>query len=615
MSDIFFSIVTSTYNAGNSLKQCLESVRNQTFVGVEHVIVDGASSDNTCEIIQSEQNREDHRIGWWCSEKDSGIYNAWNKAIPHCKGEWILFLGADDVLANADVLENTARQIREAQKNAQEPVWFALAKVRALYTDGAEQSVMGGDWDSCGAPFLRSGIFGPLIPHQGVFHHRSSFNVLGTFDESFRIAGDSDFIVRMLQDRPGYIFVDEIVADFKLGGVSGQEAAAVAACRENIRIYRRLHFPMRNWARWKIIGWNVMKMWTFSPWFRFFGRPLANLRLKLKGRRAHWGEVEPSSQADPNQAKPNQANSNQANSNHANPNQAILNQAIPNQANPKISELKTTAPKAAVLVPFYQEEPAENEKKSFLNLLDCIQDSPVILCCPESLNTDTMLALAGEQGRDIQIERFADESFSSVRSYNLLMLHKTFYERFLQYDYVLIHQLDAWVFANELKTWCQKDYDYIGSPWFFRFGDATETSRMLPWAGNGGFSLRRVKAMLSVIEKIQQAPTLRERLLLLWLCEKRLKFKLLRKLLLQPFDSALNYYRELDIWEDQVYAILHNDMINVASPEESRGFAFEVNPKRLYKENQYKLPFGCHAWEKFEPEFWKAFQEHSNSES
>lgn len=561
----------------------MESVRSQSFRNVEHVIVDGASSDSTCAIIQQELQRPDHRIGWWCSEEDSGIYNAWNKAILHCRGEWVLFLGADDTLADDMVLETFAQTIEKVQETDSRTAWFALGKVRALYPDGSLRSVMGGDWKSCGKPFIKSGIFGPLIPHQGVFHHISCFDALGGFDDSFRIAGDSDYIVRMLKDRPWYYYIDEIVADFKVGGVSGQEQAAIAACRENIRIYRSAHFPSSLLHRSKIIAWNILKIMTFSRGFRFAGRPLANLRLKLKGRRSHWG-VGASKQ----------------------------NIAFPgtNTSSNNVSPKK----QAAVLIPLYQPVPSANEEKALLNLLNRLSED-VILCCPESMDAGHIQNLAILQGRELLVQRFADEHFSSVRSYNLLMLSEDFYQRFEPYEFVLIHQLDGWVFGDHLREWCDKDYDYIGAPWFFRFGDATEKSRMLPWAGNGGFSLRRIDAMLRVIQKIQRPPNMRERFLLLWLCERRLKFRLLRKLLLQPLDSALNYYRELDIWEDQVYAILHNDMIQVASPEVSRGFAFEVNPKRLYRENQHKLPFGCHAWEKFEPEFWRTFQESSDTES
>ncbi|MCC8194941.1 MAG: glycosyltransferase, partial [Deltaproteobacteria bacterium] len=106
----FFTIVTATYNAAEVLSGLLDSLTAQTCQSFEVLIQDGGSSDATVEIIAGYKDRLNVR---WASEKDSGIYDAWNKALPAARGEWILFLGADDRLDAPDVLERCFGVMRD----------------------------------------------------------------------------------------------------------------------------------------------------------------------------------------------------------------------------------------------------------------------------------------------------------------------------------------------------------------------------------------------------------------------------------------------------------------------------------------------------------------------
>jgi len=106
----YISIVTATYNSALLLQRCIDSVANQTFKAVEHIVIDGASTDGTIEIIKNNKKY----LSYWISEPDTGVYSAWNKAIPHIKGEWVLFLGSDDFLANHLVLETMLPHLEKA---------------------------------------------------------------------------------------------------------------------------------------------------------------------------------------------------------------------------------------------------------------------------------------------------------------------------------------------------------------------------------------------------------------------------------------------------------------------------------------------------------------------
>ena len=101
------SIIVASYNSINTLSRVIESVRSQTYLNKELVIIDGGSKDGTVDVLK----RYDESIAYWCSEPDKGIYNAWNKALDYTKGDWILFLGADDYLWTNDVLERITPQL------------------------------------------------------------------------------------------------------------------------------------------------------------------------------------------------------------------------------------------------------------------------------------------------------------------------------------------------------------------------------------------------------------------------------------------------------------------------------------------------------------------------
>lgn len=90
------SIVTVVYNGVHTLERTIQSVLRQTYTNIEYIIIDGGSTDGTLDII----NKYNDRIAYWISEPDNGIYDAMNKAVQHTSGDWVFFLGADDILYN-----------------------------------------------------------------------------------------------------------------------------------------------------------------------------------------------------------------------------------------------------------------------------------------------------------------------------------------------------------------------------------------------------------------------------------------------------------------------------------------------------------------------------------
>lgn len=156
-----------------------------------------------------------------------------------------------------------------------------------------------------------------------------------------------------------------------------------------------------------------------------------------------------------------------------------------------------------IVIPVYRELNDPLEIVSFLRLRQLINED-VFLIAPAGLNLDSYFSL----WPNIAVQRFENTCFQSISSYNKLMLSRNFYDRFIDdYDWLLIHQLDAFLFKNNLMEFCSMPYDYFGAPWLpaqlIRPG--INHPRLLQLfgkrvtVGNGGLSLRRLSAVVDLI--------------------------------------------------------------------------------------------------------------------
>jgi len=264
---------------------------------------------------------------------------------------------------------------------------------------------------------------------------------------------------------------------------------------------------------------------------------------------------------------------------------------------------------AAVIIPIYQHKLSEYEKISLERCLSVLNKHKIIVIAPESLVIDRL----NFRFKEIKVERFANKHFRSLHSYNKLMLSRLFYERFKEYTYVLIHQLDSLVVADKLSEWCQKGYDYIGAPWFVGFERGN--SDKLLGVGNGGFSLRKIETFLKVlssrevnnhgneIDLLNVGYGLKNIILLKQLLSVKKHFKKINSLRLFLFfySSYMTHYEDI-FWS--VYSRFFIKDFKIPTVEEALQFAFEVKPRYCYELNNYNYPFGCHAWFKHDKDFW-----------
>jgi glycosyltransferase involved in cell wall biosynthesis len=215
------SVITVVFNGAAHVEQTIRAVAEQTYSPIEHIVIDGGSSDRTLDIIE-----RSNTIGYWLSEPDSGLYDAMNKGIALVTDpeSYILFANADDHLHSADAVERAM-----ALSSGEDLVYG-----RMLLTDGKAS-------DLAGRPVTLDDLATETLCHPATFVRRRVFDSVGKFDTSYRIAADYDHIVRAFAFPVTTRFVDVVVATMRMGGIS--EDRFMLSCRERKQVIRR-RFPL-----------------------------------------------------------------------------------------------------------------------------------------------------------------------------------------------------------------------------------------------------------------------------------------------------------------------------------------------------------------------------------
>jgi glycosyltransferase involved in cell wall biosynthesis len=270
------SVIVAVFNGQATLQQCIESIARQSYKKMELIIVDGGSRDGTVDLLKA----NDDRIDYWVSEPDRGIFNAWNKGIAHARGEWICFIGADDFLWDSRVLERMAAYLEKLPAD----IRVAYGQVTRLGTDGKELYSEGQPWREAKKLFQQY----MSLPHPAVMHRRSLFDRHGNFDETFRIAGDYELLLRELKEGEATFIPGIIVTGVRSGGISTRPENTIKALKE---IYRaqRMHgriFPGR------FVLKSFANEWLRLAFWRVLGdrnaRRLLDLRRRMRGLPPYW---------------------------------------------------------------------------------------------------------------------------------------------------------------------------------------------------------------------------------------------------------------------------------------------------------------------------------------
>lgn len=216
------SVVTVVYNDVSHIEETIQSVLNQTFSDIEYIVVDGNSKDGTLDVIRKYEDR----ITYWQSEPDKGVYDAMNKAISLCNGEWVSFMNSGDSFTDEHVIENV----------------FASKSYTASVVYGKTNMVY---------PF-GTVVYEPKKPCTGVdhmpFNHQSCFTRLSElklygFNLKYRICGDFDFYYTLLKKNAEFEYVDLIIANY--------EASNGISSVTPYKFYKE-SFEITNKRNWKI---------------------------------------------------------------------------------------------------------------------------------------------------------------------------------------------------------------------------------------------------------------------------------------------------------------------------------------------------------------------------
>jgi glycosyltransferase len=220
------SVVTAVFNNRATIAEALDSALAQTGAEYELVVIDGASTDGTVDVLRTYADR----LAVLVSERDSGIYDALNKGVAKARGDVVGFLHSDDLFADASVLARVARAFEDPAVDA---VYGDLLYVRK---DDPSQVVR--YWRAGEYSRTRLG-WGWMPPHPTLYVRRSAYERLGGFDTRYRIAADYDCILRFLGRgalRPAYI--PEVLVKMRVGGASNRSLSNIL--RKSAEDYRAL---------------------------------------------------------------------------------------------------------------------------------------------------------------------------------------------------------------------------------------------------------------------------------------------------------------------------------------------------------------------------------------
>lgn len=227
-----FSIITVCKNSEKNIEQTIRSVLNQNYNDIEYIIIDGGSNDKTLEVIWKYESA----LAFWCSETDQGIYNAMNKGLKHATGDVVAFLNSDD--------------------------WYedgALQKV-ACYFENYDIDCLVGEVNSIlnnhivqmeRMPHTEEDIhFSMIYRHPAFFAKRKLFDEIGCFDESYHIAADYDWVLRVHNRGRKILEINEILSNFRRDGISAVQK--YLCMRETKEIAQKNVGEHGEWMREKI---------------------------------------------------------------------------------------------------------------------------------------------------------------------------------------------------------------------------------------------------------------------------------------------------------------------------------------------------------------------------
>jgi glycosyltransferase involved in cell wall biosynthesis len=194
------SIITVVFNTVKTIEQTISSVLNQPYENLEYIIIDGGSTDGTLDIIK----KYDDRIDFWISEADKGIYDAMNKGISYAKGELIGIINSDDWY-EPDIISYIAEIYKKSDQNT------VIHGMLRNYKDDKFYSIKGNS--------IRVLKY-DMIQHPTCFVSKSIYQQFGMYDLKYKYSADYDLVLRYVNSGIQFKFIEQVIANFRIGGIS-----------------------------------------------------------------------------------------------------------------------------------------------------------------------------------------------------------------------------------------------------------------------------------------------------------------------------------------------------------------------------------------------------------
>lgn len=220
------SIITIVYNRQHCIADCIQSVLDQTYPNIEHLIIDGGSTDGT--QLEIEKYRD--KLSYYISEKDEGVFDAYNKGIKNATGDIIGILNSDDFFFEPDTLKKVAESFTSSGAD--------LVYAKGLYVDQEKPSRVKRIYSS--KPFRKRYLFFGWIPlHTTIFVKKEVFTENGLYKCGYKIASDYEISLRWFKnDDIKKFFLDEWVVKMRLGGLSTSAKLQLRKSREDLNIIK-----------------------------------------------------------------------------------------------------------------------------------------------------------------------------------------------------------------------------------------------------------------------------------------------------------------------------------------------------------------------------------------
>lgn len=242
------SIITSCYNREATIHEAIRSVLEQDYPDIEYIIVDGASTDGSVETIRSAIAGHEDKVKF-VSEPDSGMYEALNKGIRMATGDVIALLHSDDMMFDTHTVSDV---MREMERTGCDFLYADGLFVDAERTDKVVRNWIGGRYSKWK---VRHGWL-PL--HPTCYIRRDVMTRLGLYDESYRIAADTDLLVRyLLENTLNVEYLKRYVVRMRMGGLSTDNIRRAKMWKEDIRVYRSHGFKHVTLTKIEKMMWKV----------------------------------------------------------------------------------------------------------------------------------------------------------------------------------------------------------------------------------------------------------------------------------------------------------------------------------------------------------------------